>query len=76
MSSHYSNDRDGRDHIISNGSGIEYRERERLLYMTEFEDLINKGMYNIYDNIKFKITDIKNIKPLNISEVMKDYIIK
>ena len=31
-------------------------------------------MRKIYDNLMFEVTDIKNIKPLDISEVMKDYV--
>ena len=42
----------------------------RLSEMPEFENLITIGMNNIYNNIEFKIGNINNIKPLNISEVI------
>ena len=60
------------DNVSTSIFGIEhnYRGRDRILNTPEFENLINKGMHNIYDNLMSEVIDIKNIEPLDISEVM------
>ena len=42
----------------------------RILEISSFNDLINIGMYNIYENIAQPVNNINNIKPLHISEVI------